>query len=119
LEHGVYVGEVECLTGSNIMFNSRSVRLLSPMDKAYLYMLDLKAEWPRPIRLAPLVRMTAVPRAEDRACYFYSRVLRAKASEIRWISHHFTPKPEVDTCDPEVLDLVLSLGTVAKRTFGS
>ena len=116
LENGVYVGEVECLTGSDIMFTSRSVRLVNPMDKAHLYMLDLKVDWPRPIRVLPLVRMTSVPRAEDRACYFYSRVLDAKQSKIRWISHHFTPKPEDETFDSDVLELVCSLGTAVRRT---
>jgi hypothetical protein len=60
-----------------------------------------------------------VPRAEDRACYFYSRVLSTKTSEIRWISHHFTPKPEDDCADPEVVDLILSLGTAGNRAFGT
>jgi hypothetical protein len=57
------------------------------------------------------VRLTAVARAEDRACYFYSRVIDARKAEIRWISHHFTPKSEDETVDFELVELVRSLGT--------
>ena len=111
LESGVYTGDIERLTGSNVMFESQPVHLTAPMDRAHIYLLDLASEWSRPLRVVPLVRMSPVPRSEDRACYFYSRVLNQKDREILWISHHFTPKPEETTHDQSVLDLVSSLDT--------
>jgi hypothetical protein len=111
LDRGVYTGDVECLTGSNIMFGSRPVHLIAPMDRAHLYLVDLASEWPRPLRILPFVRMGPVPRSEDRACYFYSRVLNPKDGEILWISHHFKSRSEDTTYDPGLVELVASLDT--------
>jgi hypothetical protein len=60
------------------------------LDVERLYLTNKGSE--RALKLLPLVRVGPSPQSAKNACYFFSRLERDGA---RFVSYHFTDKPEL------------------------
>jgi hypothetical protein len=90
LRRDVYENELSILMGSNSDFLKESRELSMCLDVERLYLTNKGSE--RALKLLPLVRVGPSPQSAKNACYFFSRLERDGA---RFVSYHFTDKPEL------------------------
>lgn len=87
---GVFENEVAVLMGSNSEFLKENRPMATWLDVERLYLS--KKDSGRALKLLPLVRVGPSPQSAKNACYFFSRLERDGA---RFVSYHFTDKPEL------------------------
>jgi hypothetical protein len=87
---GVFENEVAVLMGSNSEFLKETRSMATWLDVESLYLS--KNDSGRALKLLPLVQVGPSPQSAKNACYFFSRLERDGA---RFVSYHFTDKPEL------------------------
>ena len=87
---GVFENEVAVLMGSNSEFLQETWAMATWLDVESLYLS--KKDSGRALKLLPLVQVGPSPPSAKNACYFFSRLERDGA---RFVSYHFTDKPEL------------------------
>lgn len=87
---GVFENEVAVLMGSNNEFLKETRAMATWLDVERLYLS--KKDSGKALKLLPLIRVGASPQSAKNACYFFSRLERGGA---RFVSYHFTDKPEL------------------------
>jgi hypothetical protein len=87
---GVFENEVAILMGSNSEFVKETRPMATWLDVERLYLSNKGSG--SALKLLPLVQVGPSPQSAKNACYFFNRVERDGA---RFISYHFTDKPEL------------------------
>ena len=87
---GVFENEVAVLMGSNNEFLKETRAMSMWLDVERLYLS--KTDSGRALGLLPLIQVGPSPQSAKNACYFFSRLERDGA---RFVSYHFTDKPEL------------------------
>jgi hypothetical protein len=87
---GVFENEIAVLMGSNNEFLKETRPMATWLDVESLYLS--KKDSVRALKLLPLVQVGPSPQSAKNACYFFSRLERDGA---RFVSYHFTDKPEL------------------------
>jgi hypothetical protein len=87
---GVFENEVAVLMGSNNEFLKETRSMATWLDVERLYLS--KKHSGKALKLLPLIQVSASPPSAKNACYFFSRLERDGA---RFISYHFTDKPQL------------------------
>ncbi len=87
---GVFENEVAVLMGSNNEFLKETRAMATWLDVERLYLS--KKHSGKALKLLPLIQVGASPQSAKNACYFFSGLERDGA---RFISYHFTDKPEL------------------------
>lgn len=89
-QRGVFENEVAVLMGSNNEFLKETRAMATWLDVECLYLS--KNDSGKALKLLPLIQVGPSPQSAKNACYFFSRLEREGA---RFISYHFTDKPEL------------------------
>jgi hypothetical protein len=87
---GVFENEVAVLMGSNNEFLKETRAMATWLDVERLYLS--KKDSGKALKLLPLIHVGPSPQSAKNACYFFSRLEREGA---RFVSYHFTDKPEL------------------------
>lgn len=87
---GVFENEVAILMGSNNEFLKETREMATWLDVERLYLS--KKNSGKALKLLPLIQVGPSPQSAKNACYFFSRLER---DGVRFISYHFTDKPEL------------------------
>ena len=87
---GVFENEVAVLMGSNNEFLKETRAMATWLDVERLYLS--KKDSGKALKLLPLIQVGPSPQSAKNACYFFSRLERDGA---RFVSYHFTDKPEL------------------------
>lgn len=87
---GVFENEVAVLMGSNSEFLKETRLMATWLDVESLYLS--KKDSGRALKLLPLVQVGPSPQSAKNACYFFSRL---EGGGARFVSYHFTDKPEL------------------------
>lgn len=87
---GVFENEVAVLMGSNNEFLKETRSMVTWLDVERLYLS--KKDSGKALKLLPLIQVGPSPQSAKNACYFFSRLERDGA---RFVSYHFTDKPEL------------------------
>ena len=77
------------------------------LDVERLYLS--KKDSQRALQLLPLIQVGASPKSAKNACYFFSRLERDGA---RFISYHFTDRPELTGQFPDTAETIKLLTEV-------
>jgi len=104
---GLFENEVAILMGSNNEFLKETRSMATWLDVERLY-LSKKATG-RALKLLPLVQVGPSPPSAKNACYFFSRLEREGA---RFVSYHFTDKPERTENFEDINDTIKFLSEV-------
>jgi hypothetical protein len=88
---GVFENEVGVLMGSNNEFLKETRPMAAWLDVERLYIS--KKDSGRALKLIPLIQVGPSPQSAKNACYFFSRLEREGGA--RFVSYHFTDKPEL------------------------
>ena len=91
LHRGLWANEVALLMGSNSPFLTETRPMSMPLEKDDLYLAPREGVG-QALRLLPLVQVGPSPQSAKNACYFFSRLERDGA---KFVSYHFTDKPEL------------------------
>jgi len=91
LHRGLWANEVALLMGSNSPFLTETRSMSMPLEKDDLYLAPREGVG-QALRLLPLVQVGPSPQSAKNACYFFSRLERDGA---KFVSYHFTDKPEL------------------------
>ena len=91
LRRDLYENEVGVLMGSNTPFITDQRTTVAALDVDHLYLL--KKDSTRALKLIPLIQVGSSPQSAKNACYFFSRLEREGGA--RFVSYHFTDKPEM------------------------
>jgi hypothetical protein len=91
LHRGLWANEVALLIGSNTPFLIETRSMSMPLEKDDLYLAPREGAG-RALRLLPLVQVGPSPASSKNACYFFSRL---EPDGARFVSYHFTDKPEL------------------------
>src|SRR5262249_8314964 len=86
---GVFENEVAILMGSNSEFLKETRPMSTWLDVEQLYLS--KREFGGALKLLPLVQVGPSPESAKNACYFFSRM---EGDNARFISYHYTDRPE-------------------------
>lgn len=87
----VFENEVAVLMGSNSEFLKETRPMSIWLDVERLYLS--KKDSGRALKLIPLIQVGSSPQSAKNACYFFSRL--EKEGGARFVSYHFTDKPEL------------------------
>lgn len=87
---GVFENEVAVLMGSNNEFLKETRAMATWLDVERLYLS--KKDSGKALKLLPLIQVGPSPQSAKNACYFFSRLER---DGVRFVSYHFTDKPEL------------------------
>lgn len=87
---GVFETDVAILMGSNSDFIKETRAMAMWLDVETLYLS--KKDSGKALKLLPLIQVGPSPQSAKNACYFFSRLERDGA---RFVSYHFTDKPEL------------------------
>lgn len=87
---GVFENEVAVLMGSNTEFLKETRPMATWLDVERLYLS--RKDTGKALLLLPLIQVGPAPQSAKNACYFFSRLERDGA---RFISYHYTDKPEL------------------------
>ena len=87
---GVFETDVAILMGSNSDFIKETRAMAMWLDVETLYLS--KSDSGKALKLLPLIQVGPSPQSAKNACYFFSRLERDGA---RFVSYHFTDKPEL------------------------
>ncbi len=88
---GVFENEIAVLMGSNNEFLKETRPMTTWLDVERLYLS--KKDSGRALKLIPLIQVGPSPQSAKNACYFFSRLEREGGA--RFVSYHFTDKPEL------------------------
>ncbi len=88
--HGVFENEIAVMTGSNSEFLKEARPMNSWLDVECLYLSRKDARGS--LRLLPLIQVGPSPQSAKNACYFFNRLER---DGVRFISYHYTDRPEL------------------------
>ena len=91
LHKGLWANEVAVLMGNNSPFLTETRPMSMPLEKDDLYLAPREGGG-QALRLLPLVQVGPSPQSAKNACYFFSRLERDGA---KFVSYHFTEKPEL------------------------
>ena len=105
LRRGVFENEVAILMGSNGEFLKEARSLGTCLDVERLYLS--KKDFGRALKLIPLIQVGPSPESAKNACYFFSRLERDGGA--RFVSYHFTEKPQLSGQFTEVTDAITVL----------
>lgn len=97
---GVYRYNAKDLMGTHIPFPTVRIDTLVPMDSKDLYLLP--AGGAHPLRLLPFIRLTAAPKTQRTACYFYSGM--QSGDEVRLVSYQFEGESELIRTDSRLVN---------------
>lgn len=102
-----FATSVFMLQGSNPVFAEKTLTLRQPSVNKQLHLVCENSGASLP--LLPLVQLGPIPPSEaaGQACYFYSRY---RAGTARLLSFHYELQPEIDSKNPAIRELLLSLG---------
>ena len=89
-QRGVFENEVAVLMGSNNEFLKETRSMATWLDVERLYLS--RKDSGKALKLLPLIQVGPSPQSAKNACYFFSRLERNGA---RFVSYHFTDKPEL------------------------
>jgi hypothetical protein len=87
--------------GSNNEFLKETRSMGTWLDVERLYLS--KKESGRALKLLPLVQVGPSPQSAKNACYFFNRLERDGA---RFISYHFTDRPELTSQFPDAREVI-------------
>lgn len=87
---GMFENEVAILMGSNNEFLKETRSMTTWLDVESLYLS--KKDSGKALKLLPLIQVGPSPQSAKNACYFFSRLEREGA---RFVSYHFTDRPEL------------------------
>ncbi|MFN0076933.1 MAG: hypothetical protein ACKVY0_10690 [Prosthecobacter sp.] len=104
---GVFENEVAVLMGSNNEFLKETRAMATWLDVERLYLS--KKESGKALKLLPLIQVGPSPQSAKNACYFFSRLERDGA---RFVSYHFTDRPELTEQFADVTETVRLLSEV-------
>lgn len=96
---GVYRYNAKNIMGTHIPFPTVRVETLVPMDSKDLYLLPEGGA--HPLRLLPFIRLTAAPKTQRTACYFYSSM--QSGDEVRLVSYQFEGESELIRTDSRLV----------------
>jgi type I restriction enzyme M protein len=88
---GLFDNEIAVLMGSNSEFLKETRSMATWLDVERLYLS--KRDSGRSLKILPLIRVGPSPQSTKNACYFFSRLEREGGA--RFVSYHFTDKPEL------------------------
>lgn len=103
---GIYYYKAKALTGTRPPFKTVKVETSIPMDKRNLYLIHSNQSTPIVIR--PFIRIMESPKTQQKACYFYNRVVK---DGVRWLSYHFESESEIVCQDAEVISTISLLNS--------
>lgn len=98
---GIFSCQVDRLMGSRTIFVQSQIESLVPLDLERLFLIHDGSR--DPLALLPLFKMMPSPKTAENACYFYNRV---EGDNIRWVSYHFEPEPEVLSRDTTLTEAI-------------
>jgi hypothetical protein len=98
------------LMGTRSVFRKERVKVGQALDAGRLYLLNLGGS--KALELVPLIRILAGQRTGEEACYFYNRL---ESNQVRWVSYHFQPDPELLLEDPDVVEFLSDLQDVTPQ----
>lgn len=98
---GSFENEVAILMGSNNEFLKETREMATWLDTERLYVSTKHSG--RAFKLLPLVQVGPSPQSAKNACYFFNRLDRDGA---RFISYHFTDKPELTSQLPDAAETI-------------
>jgi hypothetical protein len=101
---GMFENEVAILMGSNNEFLKEKRAMGTWLDVERLYLS--RKDSVRALKLLPLVQVGPSPQSAKNACYFFNRLERDGA---RFISYHFTDKPELTSQFPDATEAITFL----------
>jgi hypothetical protein len=104
---GMFENEVAILMGSNNEFLKETRPMATWLDVERLYLS--KSESGRALKLLPLIQVGPAPQSAKNACYFFSRL---EGNGARFISYHFTDKPELSGQFADATEAIKLLGGV-------
>jgi hypothetical protein len=87
---GVFDNEVAVMMGSNSEFLNKTRPMATWLDVEVLYLSQKESG--RALKLLPLIKVGPSPRSARNACYFFNRL---EGEGARFVSYHFTDKPEL------------------------
>ena len=98
---GLFENEIALLMGSNSEFLKETRTMSTWLDVEELY-LTQKESTGGALRLLPLVKVGPSPESAKNACYFFNRVER---EGMRFVSYHFSDRPELVAQDRDDKDV--------------
>lgn len=101
---GVFENEIAMLKGSNSEFLKESRTMSTWLDIDSLYIINGKQE--RALKLLPLISMKSSHGTAKDACYFFNKIEKDK---VRFVSYHFSNRPELVEPNDEVFDTIKQL----------
>lgn len=101
---GVFENEVAVLMGSNSEFLKETRLMGAWLDVESLYIS--KKDSGLSLKLLPLVQVGPFPQSAKSVCYFFSRI---EGEDARFVSYHFTDKPELTGKFEEVMAAIKNL----------
>ena len=101
---GMFENEVAVLMGSNAEFLKETRALATWLDVERLYLS--KKDSGKALKLLPLIQVGPSPQSAKNACYFFNRLERDGA---RFISYHFTDRPELTGQFSDATDAIKAL----------
>jgi hypothetical protein len=87
---GSFENEIALLRGSNSKFLTKSRSMSTWLDVDRLYIVN--GDQGSALKLLPLVQMGPLPKSAKNACYFFNRT---EGDGARFVSYHFTDRPEL------------------------
>jgi hypothetical protein len=87
---GMFENEIAILMGSNSEFLKETRPMSTWLDVEQLYLA--RKDGGRALRLLPLVKVGPSPQSAKNACYFFNRL---EPDGARFVSYHFTDRPEL------------------------
>ena len=88
--NGLFIGSVQRITGTRTPFAANETESSEPLVEGQLYFKSPDER--RSLKLLPLIKVMASPRAAQNACYFYNR---RDQDGVRFVSYHFEEEAEV------------------------
>ena len=101
LDNGIYKIQLETIMGRSYPFRSVTVELEQPLTSGQLYFLG--DDEPQALQLLPFISLRSGPGDVQNACYFFNRI---EAEEVRLVSYHFEPTPQLTGDFSEMRSLV-------------
>lgn len=98
---GQFENEVAVLMGSNNEFLKETRAMATWLDVESLYLS--KKDSGKALKLLPLIQVGPSPQSAKNACYFFSRL---EGDGARFISYHFTDRPELNGQFPDATETI-------------
>jgi hypothetical protein len=98
---GLFENEIAVLMGSTFPFPKEPRLMATWLDVERLYLSKKNSD--RALKLLPLVQVGPSPQSVRNACYFFNRLERQGA---RFVSYHFTDKPELTGDFPDAAETI-------------